>query len=459
MNELFNPIFFGKIAKSYLCDVNRVRKSNEKEIQRYQDKCLRKMVSYAYTVPLYHKKYRIFGIHPKDIRGIKDITKLPIVTKKDFRDSTAQMLLPAGYNINNYTRVSTSGSSGRPISIFSDPFTIYKTFIGFIRIIKEHGIDWRKARMALIADLSPDSAEEVYFSRIALPNLKTFFSLDNMKAFHFGESAEKLLHDIETFNPEFIGGYPDTIKILAILKRQGKGRKLEPRCIATSGSILDNLTRETIQNAFNVKIFDVYGATECSPMIFQCRKNAYHIQSDFVHMEFIDAQLKDTICEDGGNIIVTRLFGKGTPIIRYTGISDFIDTSEKKCACGINTPLVERIAGRKVDSIVLPNGTVIPPFSLTSIPYKVMHMLNTNKILQFQIIQESRKEVNILIVIDQNLRHADPKIEKIIEELKNQFVQKLGKDINVNIREVDKITTMKAGVSMPSPVIISKVAL
>ena len=459
MNPLLNPLVLGKLAKSYLFDINRIYRVTEEQIRRYQDKSLRWIVKYAYTVPLYHEKYKKAGIHPRDIRGVKDIKKLPLVTKKDFRGKTADFLLPKGADVGKYSMVSTSGSTGEPVTIYSDPYTIFHTFIGFVRSIREHGIDWRKNRMAIIADLSPDSAEEAYFSRTAIPNLKVFFSLDNMKVFHVGEKPEKLLQEIEAFNPEFIGGYPGILKILAILRRQGKAKNLMPRIIATSGAVIDEYTREYIKRAFDAELFDSYGATECSPMAFQCKKGHYHINSDFVYMEFMDPKEKKKISGDGGNIVVTRLFGKGTPVVRYTGISDFITPSSKEPSdCSIHTPVIESIGGRVVDSIVLPNGDIIPPSSFTGIPYKVMHMFNTDKIQQFQIIQHDLKEIDILIVIDEELRDVGPKVDEIFNEIKKQYEKKIGQGVIINIKEVDKIKTIRRGSVTPPPVVISKVA-
>ena len=82
------------------------------------------------------------------------------------------------------------------------------------------------------------------------------------------------------FNPEFLGGYPGIIKIMAVLKRQGKTPKLSPRIIATSGAVVDDYTRQYIKNAFDAELFDAYGATECSPMAFQCRMGKYHVNSE-----------------------------------------------------------------------------------------------------------------------------------------------------------------------------------
>ena len=86
MNSFYNPIFLSRIIKSYLFDIDRLRELSDEEIRRYQDKSFRRIVKFAYTVPLYHDKYKKAGIHPSDINGINDIEKLPTVSKHDFKN-------------------------------------------------------------------------------------------------------------------------------------------------------------------------------------------------------------------------------------------------------------------------------------------------------------------------------------------------------------------------------------
>jgi phenylacetate-CoA ligase len=457
MNPLFNPLFLGRLAKSYLFDVNRVWRFSIKDMKKYQDNMVRQVVNFAYTVPLYHEKYHAAGIHPKDIHGVDDLKKLPLVTKKDFRGKTADMLLPKGSDPQKYSMVSTSGSTGKPVTLYSDPYTVFHTFIGFIRILREHDLSWMKDRLALIADLSPDSAEYAYFSRTAMPNLKMLFSLDNMKVFNVSDNPEQMIKELEVFQPDFIGGYPGNLKILAILKRQGKADKLWPRALATSGAVVDDYTRCYMEKAFNAKLFDMYGATECSPIAFQCKQGHYHVNTDFVYLEFMYPAEKEALSGDGGNIVVTRLFGRGTPVIRYTGLSDFIIPSDEKIDCGINTMVLKGIGGRKVDAIVLPSGEMIPPFAITGIPNKVMHAFKTDKIQQFQIIQHSVSEVEVLLVIDEEQRTIGPKLEDIYAEMKNQFEKKFGAGVHVSVREVKEITHVRPGTITPPPIVISKV--
>jgi phenylacetate-coenzyme A ligase PaaK-like adenylate-forming protein len=72
-NPFLNPVFTMKALKSYLLDINRLWKISPKKLKRFQDKNFRKAVKYAYTVPLYHDKYKEANIHPNDIRGIDDL--------------------------------------------------------------------------------------------------------------------------------------------------------------------------------------------------------------------------------------------------------------------------------------------------------------------------------------------------------------------------------------------------
>ena len=52
MSSFLNPVFLSKIIKSHLTDANRIWKYDSEQLKKYQDKAIRKIVKYAYTVPL-----------------------------------------------------------------------------------------------------------------------------------------------------------------------------------------------------------------------------------------------------------------------------------------------------------------------------------------------------------------------------------------------------------------------
>ncbi|RLF63204.1 MAG: hypothetical protein DRN33_04525, partial [Thermoplasmata archaeon] len=281
-------------------------------------------------------------------------------------------------------------------------------------------------------------------------------SLKNLQILHVGEEPEELMKKIDEFNPEFLGGYPGILRALAVLKRQGYGKNVNPKVMSSSGAVLDDYTKKYIEDAFDARIYDVYGSTEAGPVAFECKKGNYHIHSDMVHLEFLDEDGNDVAPGEPGHVVITKLYGRGTPVIRYTGMNDILIPLDEKCNCGINTELIGRVEGRRADAIVLPSGKIIPPLSITGIPGEVMKKFNTNKIKQFQIIQESPNEVNVFIVIDEELRDTYPPVETISGEIKKECIKKLGSDMRVNVVEVESI---KGRGNLPPSVVISKVSM
>ncbi|MCD6141145.1 phenylacetate--CoA ligase family protein [Candidatus Bipolaricaulota bacterium] len=454
MNPFMNPVFLLRAAKGYLTDIDRVWKTSYEGIERYRNKQFRKIVRYAYDVPVYRKKYREAGIHPDDIKGIEDIKKLPFITKDDFRKSFPDGIVHPSFDIKKAHLVSTSGSTGQPVSIYTDTYTIIKALFGFLRELKEYDVNWRKTRMSIIADVAPHAVEETYLRGSVMPAIRKVLFLKNLQILHVGEEPEELMKKIDKFNPEFLGGYPGILRALAVLKRQGYGKNVNPKVMSSSGAVLDDYTKKYIEDAFNAKIYDVYGSTEAGPVAFECKKGNYHIHSDMVHLEFLDEDGNDVAPGEPGHVVITKLYGRGTPVIRYTGMNDILIPLDKKCDCGINTEIIGRVEGRRADAIILPDGRIIPPLSITGIPGEVMKKLDTNKIKQFQIIQESPTELNVLIVVDEELRNTGPSIEKIFEEIKNECTKKLGDEIEVNVMEVESIESRG---DLPPSVVISKV--
>lgn len=455
MDPFFNPVFLGRVLSSYLFDVDRVWKMNNKQMKKYQDREFRRIVNYAYTVPMYHKKYRACGVHPQDIRGIDDIEKLPFITKNDLRENYPDNIIPNGFDKKNGFLISTSGSTGKPVFVYYDLLSAIKSLECFVRGLKAYGGNWRKTRIVLIVDISPGSAEHAVFTKSALTLLKKFITLENIKYLHIGEKPEVILKEVNEFNPEFLGSYPEMLRSLAFLKKSGYGKDITPKYVLSSGAMLDSYTKNYVEDAFGTRVLDYYGTTEAGPLAFECLEGNYHIHSDFVNLEFLDDDNKPVAYGEPGHTIVTKLYGQGTPIIRYTGIDDIAIPIDDKCSCGINTQIIRKIEGRSTDLILLPSGKTLSPLSITGIPAKVMEDLNTYKIEQFQIIQHKVDEIEVLIVINKKTRNVGPPVEKILSELRKKFQEKIGPDVKIFVKEVEEIYKNKP--SDKVKVVISKV--
>ena len=82
------------------------------QIFSFRDQRLRHFIRHcADTVPYYRRQFRALGIVPEDIRTLKDLQALPILTKKDVQDNYADMVSEAVPQ-RKRVMIHTSGTTG-----------------------------------------------------------------------------------------------------------------------------------------------------------------------------------------------------------------------------------------------------------------------------------------------------------------------------------------------------------
>jgi len=266
MNQFYNPIFLSKVLKTYLSNIDRLKKFDDESLRKYQNKHLKKMVEFAYSVPVYHDKYKKSNVHPNDIRGIQDIKKLPEISKDDIKKYYPDGVVSSKSNRKQLIEVTTSGTTGKTLSIYVDMFDIVMGLFGYLRTIKEYGINWRKTQMTIIGDFAPHTAESGYIRRGLQPRLNVNTLFKNIQWLNTNDEPKQLIEKINRFKPEFIGGYVGMLGHLALLKEKGLGKNIAPKYIAATGSVLDKSLREFIERTFDAYLFEVYGATETGPI-------------------------------------------------------------------------------------------------------------------------------------------------------------------------------------------------
>jgi phenylacetate-coenzyme A ligase PaaK-like adenylate-forming protein len=78
--------------------------------------------------------------------------------------------------------------------------------------------------------------------------------------------------------------------------------------------------------------------------------------------------------------------------------------------------------------------------------------MKTRKVTQFQIIQRKLDEIDILVVIDDDLRDVGPSLESVFEKIKEIHQKKAGPSVQVTVREVQSIPSQKG---KPAPLVVS----
>jgi phenylacetate-CoA ligase len=188
-------------------------------------------------------------------------------------------------------------------------------------------------------------------------------------------TADSLLHMGGRWNrsidvPEGINTYASIAALLAERQLAGELR-IAPRVIVTGGEVLTAEMRKRIVAAFGRTPFNGYGATETGYIAFECDHHAgLHVFEDQVLIEVVDDEYRPVPPgEPGSRLLVTNLFNRTQPLIRYE-LNDQLTVSPDPCPCGRPFSLLETVEGRSDDVLEMPateGGTIkVHPVTLRS---------------------------------------------------------------------------------------------
>lgn len=457
MNPLFNPFISFSLLRKILFEPEQLRKKSSDQIQRYKNKAFRKMVAYAYTVPVYHQKYKKANIHPNDIKTIEDIKKLPFISKDELKHSFGMDILPGNYKKTNAYPYCTGGTTGKPLCLYTDFYTLASAAIIALRELKYLNISTKNIRFVHIGNFNPNRidlvAQQLFEKHLSfLPITQNQLNID------VSTPLKEIINKLDRYKPDVIMTYPALFQHLSYLKRNGHGPNIKPKLCWTGGAMLDEYTRILVQDSFDCPLLNIYPSVEAgSDIAFECYDGTWHVHDDYFHLEAIDEQERVVDPGKRGHVVITRLWGKGTPIIRYTGMDDWVTLTDPiQDSCGLTTTTIKGgVEGRKRANIVLPNGQVFPPGAFCFIT-PVLIKYQTFKVKQYQIIQQDLYHIDILLVVDEKLREIGISIDTIKNEIKKIYEQKVGSQVEISIKEVDEIPHKK-NATKPPPIVISHV--
>jgi phenylacetate-CoA ligase len=138
------------------------------------------------------------------------------------------------------------------------------------------------------------------------------------------------------------------------------------------------------------------------------------------------------IDQGDGKILATNLHNYALPFIRYdTG--DDATVIEDFCECGRGHKLLQEVIGRTVDILVTPEGKSVHGWFFLYIFWE-----NGTGIREYQVVQKTRNEITIKLVVDNNFN--DAQLERI-----RQIISSKSKSWIVTFQFVNEIERTRAG--------------
>ena len=136
-------------------------------------------------------------------------------------------------------------------------------------------------------------------------------------------SLEQQWEWLNRMRAAYLMTYPSVVRGFAKLAEKEGKLPASLRGITTVGEVVDPDLREIAVRFLNAPIHDIYSSEEAGIMALQCPDcTAYHVQSESVIVEVLNANDRPCAPGETGRVVVTPLHNYAMPLLRYE-IGDF----------------------------------------------------------------------------------------------------------------------------------------
>ncbi|HMQ42995.1 MAG TPA: phenylacetate--CoA ligase family protein [Mariniflexile sp.] len=303
------------------------------------------------AIVTYHLKHNPFYKNLAQNANPTDWNSIPVMTKRQLQQPLTERL-SEGFSIKNSYINKTSGSSGDPFIFAKDPFCHALTWAGFIDRYGWYGLDFNTSKQARFYGIPLDK-KSYYKERFKDVLSKRYrFSVFNLTDTQF----EKNLNIFKTTRFEYINGYTSAIVQFAkylqrkniVLKTICPSLKV---CIVTSEMLFPE-DRTLLETQFAIAVINEYGTAELGLIAFQDAEKEWVVNSEDLYVEILDENNKVLPYGEEGRVVITALYNKAHPFIRY----DLGDIGKLSKESTPNKPILETLVGRTNDIVALPSG-------------------------------------------------------------------------------------------------------
>ncbi|WCO01632.1 phenylacetate--CoA ligase family protein [Psychroserpens ponticola] len=357
---------------------------------------------------------------------------VPIMTKSDLQHSLEQRL-SEGYTKSNVYINKTSGSSGDPFVFAKDKFCHALTWAVIQDRFRWFALDFNSSKQARFYGIPLDK-KGYYKERFkdVLSNRLRFSVFDLSD-----DAFEKLLKKFETIPFEYINGYTSAIVQFAkFLKRKNIILKdICPSlnaCVVTSEMLFYN-DKKLLKNQLGIAIINEYGASELDLIAFQNKDDQWQVNSETLFVEILDQNNKPLPYGEEGRIVITSLYNKAHPFIRY----DIGDVGILSKSSTLQKPILEKLVGRTNDIAILPSGKRAAGLTFYYITKTLIE--DDGNVKEFIIEQLKTDTFKILYSSDKELSSEKMNI------IKKEMERYLEPGIKIIFKQEQKLARSKSG--------------
>jgi putative adenylate-forming enzyme len=367
-----------------------------KQVEDYQARALQACREYAYAhSPCYQRFHR--GLTDRPLQELPVLTKAmlmehfdEVVTDRAIRLEDVRQYLahPGGQErfLNRYRVMATSGSTGQPGVFLASQAEGAILTVGFSRFPVWAGVT-PKSKLALVASTASGHMSSQIPAMVdgqLLPRLQLSAS----------DPVDTLVRQLNEWQPDMLAGYASILRILAEEQQQGQ-LHIMPRFVFSASETLTDEMRRRMEHAWHTRLFNIYAATESGVLAAECQYHSgLHLFEDLVIVEVVDEHNRPVPPGVyGEKVLLTVLFSRTHPLIRYE-VSDRVSRSRmEQCPCGRPFALLDGIQGRTPEVLHFPART---GGEVAVIPHVFHRVMDTVPVSGWQVVQE-RDRLQVLL--------------------------------------------------------------
>lgn len=411
-----------KVA-SYYYMIRKMSKWPPDEIRKWQIIKLKELLIHAYEKTEYYKnlfdEYKFF---PYNFKTIDSLSEIPILTKEKIKNNFNK-IIPSKINFKSYINSSTGGSSGEPLTYLLDKkswsFTTANTIFNWERAGYNYGDKYiALGSSSLFVNEKESFKHQIYYK------LKNKISLNGINM--SDEICQSYLNLIKTKQIQFLYGYASSLYLLAKYAKENNIAIKIKACFSTSEVLTENFSK-SIQEGFNCKIIDFYGANDGGITAFNHKEGFYDVgYNSLLRIQTFDQEVT-------GAVLVTDLLNYAMPLINYE-IGDEVEINLAKICnySEFNGQIINKVLGRNSDIIVLANGNKItgPGFTILFKDLPVEH---------YFIEQTGMNSITCSIVKGSNFQQHHEDL------IRSTFNKHLGENATFNILYTSYVNLTNSG--------------
>jgi phenylacetate-CoA ligase len=318
------------------------------KLRALADARLRDLVAYAVAhVPYYRELFARERLDPCEIRGVDDLSRIPVLTREILRDRFED-LKSDEFDTHAPVLGQSGGSTGERRRFWLSQRAVDLELAAVRRHYDAAGYRDGDRCAALYFPLEGALADRFYWDDWR----------ERMRSFNTRLLNRRNLHEFVGaavgFRAEVLWAYPSHMEMFVRYVEETGDDRFRPRVVLTNAEVLYEHQRQHARRVLGCDVFDWYGLGEHVAAAAECEHHGYHIPEEICAVEIV-ADGREAREGEPGEIVGTCLVNYAQPLIRYrTG--DFAIRRHDRCQCGRAHAMLREIGGRTQDIISTPDG-------------------------------------------------------------------------------------------------------